>query len=212
MTKRRKVSPPWPASEVTMRNPGELKFHERNSRTHTKAQIDQIQSSIKEFGFTIPVLVDEDGVLLAGHARTTAAIALGLKEVPVMVATGWSDMKKRAYIIADNKLALNAGWDMEILAEEFEEIQAAAEIDIDVMGFQQAEIDHFLGGDDEKSVRGKKKTTVKTGNTICQLGDIKFQVPADLYDELLAEFRAGGAFAPEELTAALKGKIFGRVF
>ena len=77
------------------------------------AQVAQIAASIREWGWTIPVLVDEDGALIAGHARVLAAQQLGMTDVPVMVARGWSEAQKRAYVLADNKLALNAGWDPE---------------------------------------------------------------------------------------------------
>jgi len=87
----------------------------RNSRTHSDEQVAQIAASIKEWGFTTPVLVDEDGGIIAGHGRTLAARKLGMTEVPVLVARGWTDAQKRAYVIADNKLALNAGWDNELL-------------------------------------------------------------------------------------------------
>jgi len=93
----------------------------RNARTHSSDQVAQIAASIKEWGWTTPILVDETGNIIAGHGRTMAARQLNIKEVPVMVAEGWSDIKKRAYILADNKLALNAGWDNEMLALELSE-------------------------------------------------------------------------------------------
>jgi ParB-like chromosome segregation protein Spo0J len=95
----------------------------RNARTHTPKQIDQIAASIKEFGFTNPVLIDEANGIIAGHGRVLAAQKLGLEELPCMVAAGWSEAQKRAYCIADNKLALNAGWDDALLRIEFEELR-----------------------------------------------------------------------------------------
>jgi len=111
----------------------------RNARTHSDEQVGQIAASIKEWGWTTPVLVDEDGGIIAGHGRTMAAKRLGMREVPVMVARGWSDAKKRAYVLADNKLALNAGWDNEMLALEFKELGETG-FDLDLTGFSLDEI------------------------------------------------------------------------
>jgi ParB-like chromosome segregation protein Spo0J len=101
----------WPASQIEHWPIDRLVPYARNARTHTDAQIAQIAASIREWGWTIPVLVAEDGTILAGHARVLAAIKLGITEVPVIVARGWSEAKKRAYVLADNKLTLNSGWD-----------------------------------------------------------------------------------------------------
>jgi ParB-like chromosome segregation protein Spo0J len=87
----------------------------RNARTHSPEQVDQISASIREWGWTIPVLVDDEGGIIAGHGRVLAAHKLAIAEVPVMVAAGWSEAQKRAYVLADNKLALNAGWDNDLL-------------------------------------------------------------------------------------------------
>lgn len=111
----------------------------RNSRTHSDAQIAQISASIKEFGFTNPVIVDEAGGIIAGHGRVLAAIRLGMAEVPTVVVTGWSEAQKKAYVIADNKLALNAGWDEAMLAVEFQELEALG-YDLAFTGFSLDEI------------------------------------------------------------------------
>ena len=101
----------WPADKVERRPISELIPYARNSRTHSDAQVAQIAASIREWGWTMPILVDEDGNVIAGHGRIMAAQKLGIADVPCMTATGWSEAKRRAYVIADNKLALNAGWD-----------------------------------------------------------------------------------------------------
>ena len=111
----------------------------RNSRTHSDAQVAQIAASIKEWGWTTPVLVDEDSGIIAGHGRVMAAQKLALKEVPVMVATGWSEAQKKAYVLADNQLALNAGWDTDLLKVELQEI-SGLDFDMGLMGFS----DDFL--------------------------------------------------------------------
>src|ERR1700710_715224 len=115
----------WPADRVERWPIDRLVPYARNARTHSDGQVAQIAASIAEWGWTMPVLVDEAGMLIAGHGRILAARKLGLAEVPVMVAYGWSDAKRRAYTLADNKLALNAGWDQAMLATELSELEAA---------------------------------------------------------------------------------------
>jgi len=128
-----------PADKVEKWAIDKLIPYARNARTHSDEQVAQIAASIKEWGWTTPVLVDEQGGIIAGHGRTLAAQKLKMTEVPVMVAKGWSDAKKRAYIIADNKLALNAGWDNEMLALELGEIGDLG-FDLDLTGFTAEEI------------------------------------------------------------------------
>jgi ParB-like chromosome segregation protein Spo0J len=96
--------------------PGALKSYERNARTHSKKQIRQIADSIREFGFTNPILIDRENMILPGHGRVAAAGLLGLQQVPCVCLESMTPEQKRAYVLADNKLALNAGWDEEILA------------------------------------------------------------------------------------------------
>ena len=115
----------------------------RNSRTHSDEQIGQLVASIKEWGWTTPLLVDEQGGIIAGHGRTLAAQRLRMTQVPVMVAKGWSEAKKRAYIVADNRLALNAGWDNEMLALEFKDLMEMG-FDVELTGFSQDEIDALM--------------------------------------------------------------------
>ncbi|MEP1921407.1 MAG: ParB N-terminal domain-containing protein, partial [Ekhidna sp.] len=122
-----------------------------NARTHSKKQIKQIARSIENFGFTNPILIDENGMILAGHGRAQAALSLGLKEVPCLLLSKMSETEKRAYILADNKLAQNAGWDESILASELEFlIEETDEIDLSLTGFSIAEVDEILdiGGTD----------------------------------------------------------------
>jgi hypothetical protein len=111
----------------------------KNSRTHSEEQVAQIAASIKEWGFTTAVLVDESGSIIAGHGRVMAARKLGMASLPVMVAAGWTDAQKRAYVIADNKLALNAGWDNELLALELGELDGLG-FDVELTGFSDEEI------------------------------------------------------------------------
>src|SRR5688500_3851999 len=111
----------------------------RNARTHSDAQVAQIAASIREFGWTNPILVDGDNGIIAGHGRLLAARKLGLSEVPVIELAGLSEAQKRAYVIADNKLALNAGWDNELLALEFGDLESLG-FDLSLTGFDDLEI------------------------------------------------------------------------
>jgi len=115
----------------------------RNSRTHDDAQVAQIAASIKEFGFTNPILIDEDGGIIAGHGRLSAARKLGIDEVPCLRLGHLTDAQKRAYVIADNRLALNAGWDEEMLKVEFAELGDLG-FDLELTGFDAKEIDVML--------------------------------------------------------------------
>lgn len=117
----------------------------RNSRTHSVEQIGQIAASIQEYGFTNPILIDAQGGIIAGHGRVMAAQSLGLEQVPCIRLTHLSDTQKRAYIIADNKLALNAGWDEGILAQEMQDL-LDLDYSLDTLGFGSNEIDQLLAG------------------------------------------------------------------
>lgn len=127
-----------PADKVEKWAIDKLIPYARNARTHSDEQVSQLAASIKEWGWTTPVLVDEQGGIIAGHGRTLAAQRLKMKEVPVMVARGWSDAKKRAYVLADNKLAMNAGWDKDMLALELGEIGELG-FNLELMGFDPSE-------------------------------------------------------------------------
>jgi len=129
--------------ELVTRKVADLTPYVHNSRTHGEAQIAQIAASIKEFGFTNPVLIDEQGTILAGEGRVLAAKTLKMKEVPCAVLTGLTDAQKAAYVIADNKLALNAGWDEEALQEEIERL-ADLQYDVNLTGFSEVEIAALL--------------------------------------------------------------------
>jgi DNA modification methylase len=133
------------------RPPGELRPYPRNARTHSKKQLRQIADSISRFGFTNPVLVSEDGEIIAGHGRVAAAKLLGMAQVPTLALSHLSATERRAYVLADNKLALNAGWDSEILAIELQGL-IDLEFDVELTGFGLAEIDLVLDEAREGSV------------------------------------------------------------
>jgi DNA modification methylase len=133
----------WPADRVERRPLTSLIPYARNARTHSEAQVAQIAASMREWGWTNPVLVDEQSTIIAGHGRVMAAEKLGFDSVPVMVAEGWSDAQKRAYILADNKLALNAGWDEEMLRVELGGLRGDG-YDVELTGFTGDELNMLL--------------------------------------------------------------------
>src|SRR4029077_15573351 len=135
---------------VTYRAISDLIPDPRNARTHPKRQIEQLKKSIEAFGFTNPVLADPEGHIIAGHGRLQAARAMGLSEIPTIILSGLSETQKRALRIADNKIALNAGWDLEILQQELGEL-ASLDVDIDatLTGFSTGEIDVILHSADD---------------------------------------------------------------
>ena len=147
----------------------------RNSRTHSDEQVAQVAASIKEFGFTNPVLVDQDGMIIAGHGRTLAAQRLQMKEVPCLRLSHLSEAQKRAYVIADNKLALNAGWDDELLAVELRDLKDS-DFDLSLTGFGDDELADLLaealeeGLTDEDSVPEAPETPVTVPGDIWVLG------------------------------------------
>ncbi|MBR0679441.1 site-specific DNA-methyltransferase [Roseomonas eburnea] len=134
----------WPADAVERRPVASLLPYARNARTHSEAQVAQIAAAIREWGWTVPVLVDEAGQLIAGHGRVLAAKSLGLLDVPAMVARGWSEADKRAYALADNKLTLNAGWDADLLKGELFELRSEG-FDLGLTGFGADEVAGLLG-------------------------------------------------------------------
>lgn len=164
----------WPADKVERWPLSKLKAYERNARTHSDEQIAQLMASIKEFGFTIPVLADPKGVLIAGHARVEAARRLQLADVPVMVAKGWSDAQRRAYVLADNKLALNSSWDSALLQAELADLRALG-VDLGITGFSEMELAEVLaprgsGGPDADAVPAVEKKTVSRPGDVWLLG------------------------------------------
>lgn len=135
---------PWPADKVERRPLSALYPYAKNARRHSAQQIAEIVASIKEWGWTIPVLVDETGQIIAGHGRVLAAQKLGFTEVPVMIATGWTEAQKRAYVIADNKLALNSDWDREMLRLELGELKTIG-FDLGTIGFSASDLGRLNG-------------------------------------------------------------------
>jgi DNA modification methylase len=137
---------PWSASAVEARPVASLMPYAANARTHSPEQVAQIAASIIEFGFVAPILIDERGEIIAGHGRLLAAQSLGLQTVPTIVRVGLTEAQKTALRLADNRIALNAGWDEALLAAELAKLQDADEIDLALTGFASDEIDRLLAG------------------------------------------------------------------
>src|SRR3981081_4326646 len=131
--------------KVSYKDPAELRRRDRNPRTHTPNQIKQIAASIKEFGFINPVLIDGTNGIIAGHGRVEAAKLVGMCDVPTVRVDHLTPAQTRAYVIADNKLAENAGWDRELLTLELQELSVELNFDVTVTGFETAEIDLLIG-------------------------------------------------------------------
>jgi ParB-like chromosome segregation protein Spo0J len=120
------ISTVGPADKVERRPVAELVPYARNARTHSPARVAKIAVSIQEWGWTNSVLVDESGSIIAGHGRVLAARKVGIVDVPVMVASSWTEAQRRAYVLADNRLALDAGWDEDLLRSELVELGGSA--------------------------------------------------------------------------------------
>ena len=161
----------WPADQVERWPIDKLTPYARNSRTHSDAQVAQIAASIKEWGWTTPVLVSEDGTMIAGHGRVMAARKLGLKEVPVMVARGWTDAQRRAYVLADNQLALNAGWDMDLLSIEMQDLNTDG-FDLSLIGFDDKMLDALLADKTEEGLTDPDDVPEPPANPVSKPGDV----------------------------------------
>lgn len=161
--------------EVIERSVGSLKPYARNARTHSKKQIKQIASSIERFGFVNPVLISDDGEIIAGHGRVEAAKQLGIKTVPTLTLSHLSEIERRAYVLADNKLALNAGWDREILAIELQGL-VDLNFDVELTGFSLAEVDFALDEAGEANPDGldaaEDSVPDVAGPAVSRMGDV----------------------------------------
>ena len=157
---------------LTYRKISELKSYPRNARTHTRKQVKQIKASIEEFGFTNPILLDENHQIIAGHGRVQAAKLLGLAEVPTVQVAHLTATQKRAYILADNRLAEKAGWDKEILAVELQGLLADG-FEVVLTGFEAPDIDVILdAAADTKSDRHGDDNIPSAGPAVTQAGDL----------------------------------------
>lgn len=134
--------------KIEYKNTDSLIPYVNNSRTHSDEQVTQVASSIKEFGFTNPLLIDEQGGIIAGHGRLMAANKLGLEQVPTITLVGLTEAQRKAYVIADNQLALNSSWDLDMLRVEIERLEEL-DFDLSLIGFENDVIEKLLDIDAE---------------------------------------------------------------
>lgn len=209
--------------QITYRPIGDLRPRAGNPRTHSQKQIDQIARSIQRFGFASPVLIDKDNGVVAGHGRITAAKQLGLTEVPTVCLADMSEADVRAYVIADNRLAENAGWDRNLLGVEF---QYLADLDVDfdlcLTGFELPEIDAILsdiGTEGAKGFPDDAAPASAAGPAVTRRGDV-WQIgrhrlicgdalQAETYAQLLGEEKAGMVFADPPYNVPIAGHVSG---
>lgn len=149
----------------------ELVNYPANSRTHSDDQINQLVNSIKEFGFTNPILIDEHNTIIAGHCRLDAAKRLSMKEVPCIVLSGLSEAQKIAYVIADNKLALNAGWNNDLLVSEFEKLKSL-DFNIELTGFSAEEICDVWPADEPEVFCDEDDCPEAPAEPVTKFGDV----------------------------------------
>ncbi|MBI1308635.1 MAG: DNA methylase N-4 [Proteobacteria bacterium] len=205
------------ALSVVNVNPAELKHYQRNARTHSKKQISRIAESIRQFGFNNPVLVDADNTIIAGHGRVLAAQQLGWATVPVIQLAHLNEAQRRAYIIADNKLAELAGWDNSLLQVEFQYLETLDGFDMTVTGFEMPEIDDLLQGqesDADDEVPAAPEVPVARPGDLWRLGDHLLYCGNSLerasYERLLGAERARMVFTDPPYNVPIQGHVGGR--
>lgn len=189
-----------------------LLVYARNARTHSAEQVSQIVASMREYGWTNPVLTDEKGEVIAGHGRLLAAEQLSIDEVPTITLSGLSEQQKKAYRLADNKLSLNAGWDTELLKLEFADL-LDSEFDISLTGFSLEEIDDLLHEPDVPE--NEEPYTAKIDTPVYEPSDVVPEI-TELYDqgktaELKSRIEAAGLPAEVEtflMCAAERHTVF----
>lgn len=183
--------------EIVYKKINELKPYENNSRTHDESQIKQICESIKEYGWTNPVLIDEKEMIIAGHGRVEAGKKLDIKEVPCIVLSGLTEAQKKAYVIADNKMALNAGWNEELLKNELENLKEL-DFDLELTGFNIDELDELFKQDEEEKeiveddfdIEPPEEPKAKLGD-IYQLGNHRLMCGDSTSEEDVAKLMNG---------------------
>lgn len=215
------MNKPWPADAVERRSIDSLIPYAKNSRTHSDEQVAQIAASMKEWGWTNPILIDETGSIIAGHGRVLAARKLGYTEAPVMLAEGWTKAQKAAYIIADNKLALNAGWDVDMLKLELGELESEG-FALELTGFSADELKNLLieenkGLTDEDAVPDVPETPVTVLGDVWIMGNHRLMcgdsTSIDAVDKLMAGQKADMTFTSPPYNADTKtgdGDIFNK--
>lgn len=171
----------------------------RNARTHSKEQIAQLRASLREFGFVSPAVIDADYNILVGHGRITAAREEGYETVPCVFAENLTEAQKRAYILADNQLALNAGWDEEMLSVELSDLQDQS-FDLSLLGFDAGELDKLLGTGSEKDIADDDF------DLTAALEKASFVEPGDIWTVGKHRVMCGDATSPEDVEKLMDGR------
>jgi len=200
--------------EIIYKKTKDLIPYARNSRTHSDEQVAQIVASIKEFGFTNPILVDEEGLIIAGHGRVQAAQRLKLDEVPTIALEYLTDAQKKAYVIADNKLALNAGWDFDMLKVEFNDL-IDMDFDLSLIGFDDKELNQILA-DPTEGLVDEDQTPDMVEDPITKEGDVWLlgnhrlmcgdSTSIDAVDKLMNGHKADMLFTDPPYNVAFNGR------
>ncbi len=209
------------ALKIVYKDPGQLKLRAANPRTHTRKQIKQIAASIKEFGFINPILTDGADGIIAGHARAAAAKLIGMSDVPTVRVDHLTPAQIRAYVIADNRLAENAGWDRALLALELQELSVELNFDVTVTGFETAEVDLLireldegaLDEADEVPAIDRSEPAVSRPGDLWRIGDHFLfcgdALKTDSYVTLLGTQKAQMVFSDPPYNVAIAGHVSG---
>ena len=192
--------------KIEFRSPASLRPYASNARKHSKRQLRQIADSIERFGFTNPVLISDADEIIAGHGRVEAAKQLGLEQVPTLRLSHLGETERRAYVLADNKLALNAGWDQEVLAIE---LQALIDLDFDVTltGFSLAEVDLTIDAASEASPE-----PADTGDRIPAMREVAVVRPGQLWELGRHRLLCGDARVPDDYQRLMQGEQADLIF
>jgi ParB-like chromosome segregation protein Spo0J len=185
----------WPADKIERKKVDDLIPYARNARTHSDEQVAQLAASIKEWGWTTPVLVDEDGGIIAGHGRVMAARKLNIDEIPTMTATGWSKAQKQAYVLADNQIPLNAGWDDSRLALELNDL-GEMNFDLSLLGWGE-DLPEFAEMPDYSVLEDKEMSDQLDEMALGVKKAIQIEFEAEHYEdaqELVKFWRSQGAY------------------
>jgi hypothetical protein len=171
----------------------------RNARTHSKEQIAQLRASLREFGFVSPAVIDQDYNILVGHGRIMAAREEGYNTVPCVFAEDLTEAQKRAYILADNQLALNAGWDEDMLSVELSDLKDQS-FDLSLLGFDDKELEKLLNGSDGTGIKDDDF------DLTAALEKASFVEPGDIWTVGRHRLMCGDATKPEDVTTLMDGK------
>lgn len=201
---------PGMASRIEVWPVKKLRPYARNARTHSDEQISQIAASILYHGMVSPLLVDTEAGIIAGHGRLEAAKLIGMKEVPVIVLDHMTEEQKRSYIIADNKLAENAGWDKNILVQELETLIAEG-FDVGIAGFSEDEIASLLSEIEDEISDGfdsdDEEGEIEEADTICVVGSYRIPISREDYLHWHDEIRAKVGFEKDAIRNEIRKRL-----